>query len=34
MLEAGNIQHLVVHCSDTPDDEDLSVRDILSLIHI
>ena len=28
MLEAGNIQHLVVHCSDTPDDEDLSVRDI------
>lgn len=28
MLEAGNIQHLVVHCSATPDDDPLTVRDI------
>lgn len=28
MLEAGNIKYLVVHCSDTPDDESLSAREI------
>ncbi len=28
MLEAENIEHLVVHCSDSPDDQDMSLRDI------
>ena len=28
MLEANNIRYLVVHCSATPDDEDLTARDI------
>jgi len=28
VLETDNIQYLVVHCSDTPDDESLSARDI------
>ncbi len=28
MLNANNIQYLVVHCSDTPDDEPLTARDI------
>lgn len=28
MLNTEDIQYLVVHCSDTPDNEDLSVRDI------
>ncbi|MEE9319148.1 MAG: N-acetylmuramoyl-L-alanine amidase [Granulosicoccus sp.] len=28
MLEAASIQHLVVHCSATPNDEPLTVRDI------
>ncbi len=28
MLEPENIQYLVVHCSATPDHEDLTVRDI------
>jgi len=28
MLEASAIKHLVVHCSDTPDDEELGAREI------
>ncbi len=28
MLKAENIKYLVVHCADTPDEEDLSCRDI------
>lgn len=28
MLEPENIQYLVVHCSDTPDDEPITARDI------
>ena len=28
MLEPDNIHYLVVHCADTPDEDDLSVRDI------
>ncbi len=28
MLEAANIEYLVVHCSDSADDEDVSARDI------
>jgi len=28
MLEASAIQHLVVHCSDTPDDEPIGAREI------
>lgn len=28
MLEANNIRYLVVHCSDTPDDEPTTARDI------
>ena len=28
MLEAERIKYLVVHCSDTPDEEDLCARDI------
>ena len=28
MLETDNIKYLVVHCSDTPDDESLNARDI------
>jgi len=28
MLSANNIQYLVVHCSDTPDDEPITARDI------
>jgi len=28
MLEASNIRYLVVHCSDTPDDEPTTARDI------
>lgn len=28
MLHPDNIKYLVVHCSDTPDDEDLSISDI------
>lgn len=28
MLEASAIKHLVVHCSDTPDNEDMKARDI------
>ena len=28
MLEASAIKHLVVHCSDTPDDEDIGAREI------
>ena len=28
MLEANNIKYLVVHCSDTPDNEPLTARDI------
>jgi len=28
MLEANNIKYLVVHCSDTPDDDPLGARDI------
>jgi len=31
MLEAENIKYLVVHCSDSPDDEDLGARDIHAL---
>ncbi|MBX2882392.1 MAG: N-acetylmuramoyl-L-alanine amidase [Granulosicoccus sp.] len=28
MLEISDIRHLVVHCSDTPDDETIGARDI------
>ncbi len=28
MLEASAIKHLVVHCSDTPDEEDIGAREI------
>jgi len=28
VLEADNVKYLVVHCSDTPDDEPLTARDI------
>ncbi|MBX2837365.1 MAG: N-acetylmuramoyl-L-alanine amidase [Gammaproteobacteria bacterium] len=28
MLDANNIRYLVVHCSDTPDEENLTARDI------
>ena len=28
MLEINNVRYLVVHCSDTPDDEPLTARDI------
>ena len=28
MLDANNIRYLVVHCSDTPDDEPVTAKDI------
>ena len=28
MLKAENIRYLVVHCADTPDDQNLGARDI------
>jgi len=31
MLEIDNVRYLVVHCSDTPDDEPLTARDIHSM---
>ncbi|MDC0457937.1 N-acetylmuramoyl-L-alanine amidase [Alphaproteobacteria bacterium] len=31
MLSKSNIKHLVIHCSDTPDDKNLTAKDIHSM---